>query len=339
MTKFSDMARGRLAAVLAVPLVAVFGAGYFVVNSLAAPSIPAPVITGHPPNPTSSSSAMFTFSYPQAGARLTCSLDTASFTACASGITYTGLALGSHTFRVEAVSGSATSAAVGYTWQVVPPAPLIVSGPTLISADTSPEFRFVDAGGPGLTFTCSLDSGASFDCTGDTDHDGDQAAGSDWHFHDLAAGPHCFAVYASDRAGHAGPATRFCWTISVPARNFTVGGDLATLLYPGTSQSLNLTFTNPGSAPITIPNGNISARNITITSQAPGCASSNFAVAQGLTTSVTIPARQSTPVSLSALGVPQAQWPRIAMIETHTNQDACQGAKLTLTYSGIEANG
>jgi len=44
-------------------------------------------------------------------------------------------------------------------------------------------------------------------------------------------------------------------------------------------------------------------------------------------------------VSLSALGVPQAKWPRIAMLETNTNQDACQGAHLTLTYSGIEATG
>ncbi len=51
------------------------------------------------------------------------------------------------------------------------------------------------------------------------------------------------------------------------------------------------------------------------------------------------PAHQSTPVSLSALGVPQAKWPRIAMLETNTNQDACQGAHLTLTYSGIEATG
>jgi hypothetical protein len=42
-------------------------------------------------------------------------------------------------------------------------------------------------------------------------------------------------------------------------------------------------------------------------------------------------------VSLSALRVPQDDWPVIEMIETNTNQDACQGARLTLTYSGIEA--
>jgi hypothetical protein len=38
--------------------------------------------------------------------------------------------------------------------------------------------------------------------------------------------------------------------------------------------------------------------------------------------------------SLSALGVASANWLRITMIETHTNQDACKGAPLTITYTG-----
>ena len=33
------------------------------------------------------------------------------------------------------------------------------------------------------------------------------------------------------------------------------------------------------------------------------------------------------------LAIPQHDWPVIAMIETHTNQDACAGATLTLHYS------
>ncbi len=70
-----------------------------------------------------------------------------------------------------------------------------------------------------------------------------------------------------------------------------------------------------------------------------GCASSNFAVKQGLTSAVTIPANTTTPVSLDQLDVPQTAWPVVAMLETDTNQDACQGAHLTLTYSGIEASG
>jgi hypothetical protein len=150
--------------------------------------------------------------------------------------------------------------------------------------------------------------------------------------------PQCFGVYAIDRAGRVGPITKSCWTIGAVAQNFAVGGNLTTPLYPGTSQRLSLTFTNRNSAPITIPSGGIPASDITITSRAPGCASSNFAVTQGLTSAVTIRAGQLTPVSLSALRVPQGDWPVIEMIETNTNQDACQGAKLTLTYSAIEAS-
>ena len=39
-------------------------------------------------------------------------------------------------------------------------------------------------------------------------------------------------------------------------------------------------------------------------------------------------------MSLSQLGVSTANWPVITMIDTHTNQNACQGAPLTLTYTG-----
>jgi hypothetical protein len=149
-------------------------------------------------------------------------------------------------------------------------------------------------------------------------------------------GRNCFEVSVTDRAGRLGPNTE-CWTTGAAAQDFAVGGNLTTALYPGTSQRLDLTFTNRSSAPITVPRGGVPARDITITSRAHGCASSNFAVAQGLASGVIIAARQFSPVSLSALHVPRGDWPVIEMIETNANQDACQGAKLTLTYSGIKA--
>lgn len=151
------------------------------------------------------------------------------------------------------------------------------------------------------------------------------------------ASSHCFGSYASGPAGRMGPITD-CWTTGAGTPDFAVGGSLTRPLYPGTSQRLNLTFTNRSFAPVTIPRGGIPARDITITSRAHGCASSNFAVVQGLASAVTIPAGRFTPVSLSALRVPQGDWPVIAMIETNTNQDSCQDAELTLTYSGIEAS-
>ncbi|HEV2374690.1 MAG TPA: hypothetical protein VGS19_21325 [Streptosporangiaceae bacterium] len=345
MIRFSAMTpaqRARLLGVLAVVPAGVLVSGLFVASSLAASGLPTPVITGSPSNPTTSSSATFTFIDSQARVTYRCSLDSSSFAACASGVTYTALAQGNHTFRVEAVSGSNTSTAASYTWQVGttgPAAPVITSGPTNPSTDTSPEFIFTDADWPHVMFTCWLDSGKQMACTGDTDHDRNPMVEGEWQFSNLALGSHCFSVYATNGSPHTSPTTKFCWTIGTAAKNFAVGGSLTTPLYPGTSLPLNMTFTNPGSLPITIPSGGISASNITITSNAPGCASSNFAVAQGLTVAVTIPGNQTTPTSLSALGVPQADWPVIKMIETNTNQDACEGAKLTLTYSGIEASG
>jgi len=116
----------------------------------------------------------------------------------------------------------------------------------------------------------------------------------------------------------------------INSANFTISGDIVPLLYPGTSQPLNLVFTNPNPSPITIASG---AVTITITTTTAGCvASTNFAVIQGLTASVTVPANSTR--SLSSLSTPQANWPVISMVETHTNQDACEGAPLTLHYSG-----
>lgn len=459
MTRLSGMTPLRRVGVAAV-LAGVLTTGYFVAGALAASGIPAPVITGAPANPTTSSSATFTFTDSQAGVAFECSLDAAAFATCASGIGYSGLAEASHTFKVEAVSGSKTSSATSYTWRVdttapaitvrfpaqggtysaagwssgcgqasagicgtaadpsgvssvavgiyqksskmywngsafsspslvfstaagttawdyaftppqdggytvyvratdglgnttpaahlatvsftydtvPPPAPAIVSGPSNPSTNTSPEFRFTDKEWPNVTFTCWLDSAAHMACTGDADGDGNnQDVQGEWQFRNLATGQHCFYVYATDKAGNAGPTTKFCWMIGTATQNFVVGGNVIAPLYPGTGQPLNLTFTNPNSSPITIASGGVSASNITITSNIAGCASSNFTVAKGLTAAVTIPANQVTPVSLSALGVPRADWPVIKMIDTNTNQDACQGATFTLTYSGIVA--
>jgi hypothetical protein len=189
-----------------------------------------------------------------------------------------------------------------------------------------------------VAFSCRLDGAAATPCQGKVTYRGGYGFGGQ-HYAGLAAGRHCFHVRATGRAAKPGPAAGFCWTITGGRHDFTVGGDLTSPLYPGVGEPLNLAFTNAGASPLTIAGGAISAANITITSDTSGCAASNFTVGQDLTTSVTIPARQHTPVSLSALGVPEADWPVIKMIDTGTNQDACQSATLRLTYSGIEAAG
>jgi hypothetical protein len=110
---------------------------------------------------------------------------------------------------------------------------------------------------------------------------------------------------------------------------FTIAGNVTAKLYPGTSQPVNVIITNPNPAPITIAANGIT---ITLTTSQSGCASSNFAVTHGPAVSVTVPANST--MSLSQLGVSTPSWPVIAMIDTHTNQDHCQGAPLTITYTG-----
>ena len=81
---------------------------------------PTPTITSEPANPVASSSATFKYSDSQAGVTFKCSLDSASYSSCAStGTTYTGLADGTHTFSVEAQLGSGTaSSPATYSWRV-----------------------------------------------------------------------------------------------------------------------------------------------------------------------------------------------------------------------------
>ncbi len=112
---------------------------------------------------------------------------------------------------------------------------------------------------------------------------------------------------------------------------FTISGSIRKPLFPGGSQSIDLVLTNPNSTPITIDPGAITT---TITSIRSACtASRNFAVAQGLESRVTVPARST--MSLAGLGISKANWPVVAMVETNSNQDACEGDHLVLHYSGI----
>ena len=338
MAKFSGLTRARratLISVIGIAPVSAIAAGFFVVSSQATPANPAPTITSHPTNPLPSTApATFAFKASRTPSSFQCALDSATYAACTSPVTYNGLTDGSHTFSVEAIYGSGSTATTGgpttYSWVVVPPDPVITSAPNDPSADSSPDFKFTDASSASVVFSCWIDSKTHVGC-------GSNAAG-EYQASKLAKGSHCFHVLVSDGSGNQSGTTKYCWTIVAP-QGFTVGGNLTSPLYPGVSESLDLTFTNPNPDAITInsiPTGDIA---ISVDSSHPGCASSNFAVTQGLTTSVTVPGSQSAPISLSALNVPQPDWPVIEMVETNTNQDACQGAQLTLTYSGIEANG
>lgn len=83
---------------------------------------PAPVIgsNGLPTDPTSATTANFTYSDARPAVTFLCSLDSATFTACpVSGISYQNLTDMRHTFKVEAQSGNGpVSQAAAYSWSV-----------------------------------------------------------------------------------------------------------------------------------------------------------------------------------------------------------------------------
>jgi hypothetical protein len=82
---------------------------------------PDTTITATPSNPSSSSAASFSFVSTETGS-FQCRLDGASFSACTSPKSYTGLTPGSHTFQVRAVdlAGNIDSTPASYTWTYTP---------------------------------------------------------------------------------------------------------------------------------------------------------------------------------------------------------------------------
>jgi hypothetical protein len=79
---------------------------------------PAPAIASEPPDPTSQTSASFSFTDTQT-ASFQCRLDASAFAACGSPASYHGLGVGPHTFAVRALdSVGNVSAPTSYVWTV-----------------------------------------------------------------------------------------------------------------------------------------------------------------------------------------------------------------------------
>jgi hypothetical protein len=118
--------------------------------------------------------------------------------------------------------------------------------------------------------------------------------------------------------------------VVAPPQPFSISGDLDRQLSPGRTGYLNLLLTNPNRQALKVT-------SLAVTLKQPNgsaCSSAtNFTVVQfGGALPLTIPAHTSR--TLSQLGLPQSQWPRVTMQDLATNQDACKNTNLTLTYSG-----
>jgi hypothetical protein len=147
-------------------------------SSLADETPPQTSIVSKPPDPSSSSTASFTYESNEAGSTFECSLDSGAFVSCpAAGISYFSLANGSHSFQVRAIDPSANvdPTPAGYSFAIevegspIPASPPILPPPppgrpqTTISAkpptktqDRTPTFRF-RSDEAGAAFQCRVD--------------------------------------------------------------------------------------------------------------------------------------------------------------------------------------
>lgn len=136
---------------------------------------PAPTILTEPANPTATNSATFTFSDTQANVTFECSIEGLAFGACASGVTYSPISAGQHSFQVRALDpNNFLSPASVYSWTVTGMAvtpPTITSGPGHITSASTAAFSFTDSEA-GVTYLCSLDGAAFTACTSGVSYNG-----------------------------------------------------------------------------------------------------------------------------------------------------------------------
>lgn len=125
-----------------------------------------PTVTplNYPPDPTTATSATFTFQADDPEATFTCALDGGPPSSCSSGAgagaSYLGLAPGPHSFSVVATDQLRNTKTWPYTWNVVPlPTPQNLNGPTL-SNGVGLAFTFSDPD-PTATFECRVDGNDS----------------------------------------------------------------------------------------------------------------------------------------------------------------------------------
>lgn len=118
-------------------------------------------------------------------------------------------------------------------------------------------------------------------------------------------------------------------------KDFTLSGDLAGQLAPGTSLPLDLGITNPNKKALALTNLSVSIKSVTRTEDAGNlpCGTGDYTVTQ-YSGPYPLTVQPGPSTTLSDLSIPENQWPQITMLNTTANQDGCKGATLQLVYSG-----
>lgn len=193
---------------------------------------PKATITSGPSGPTRDTDVSFAFSASGA-VRFECRLDDGDWSACTSPAAFSGLADGTHTFRVQAFDGDDESDGVAersFTVDTTGPTMTIVSGPSGLVNSRSVTFK-LGAGEPGASVWCSLDSGSWHPCSGVASYSG------------LADGTHTFWVTAYDALGNLGPFVTRDFKVDATAPTTGIFGEAVS----GTSASFTFGADEPAS--------------------------------------------------------------------------------------------
>jgi hypothetical protein len=288
------------------------------------PPTAVPTITSGPSALVSSSAA--TFSFTSTEPAFACKLDSGALAGCTSPKSYTALADGSHTFSVYSVDPAgnvgATPATRTWTIDTVPPAAAALTySPDDPNGDGIANFNWTATDSTITATKCSIENGPFTACPA-------QGSYQAHYIVDVSNdGTHQFAVAVYDAAGNAA-ITTYKWKV-LHAVNVVVDGNASGLLYPnGPVRTLDLVLHNPNNFPVTINYINVT---VSTANSPTGCpANTNLALTQsnvngnGANT-VTVPANTN-------LLLPVANRPKVQLLDTGTDQQACKNGTFTFTY-------
>ncbi len=233
-------------------------------------------------------------------------------------------AQGKYTLRVRAsdrignVTRLHTQQTVNFTIDTgAPSAPWITSGPPDPTPQTSATLTFTDSESD-VSYQCSLDGSAWSACATPMSYSG------------LAVTRHLFEVRALDPADNVSGPASYSWTVIASTGSpFTITGDATGPLYPGAApQPIALTLSNPNPVAITVTALNVSLDTASLPT---GCPASGYRIVQTSLPADGLVIAANASITLPAGG---ATAPTVQMLDTGTDQDPCQNAKLGLSYAG-----
>jgi hypothetical protein len=97
---------------------------------------------------------------------------------------------------------------------------------------------------------------------------------------------------------------------------------------------IDLRFSNPADVSVVVGDLTVTVRTVSAPNadEAHPCAVGDFTVNQAAG-GLKITVAAGTTSTLSSLDLPNAQWPKVGLLERSVNQDGCKGASLTLGYA------